>query len=118
MLVVGVNGTGRPPSENLRANDRRRSLVLLAAGDTFRAAAIEQLGVWGERTGCRVVARETGSDPSGLIYDAIEQARESNVDVLSIDTAGRLHNKANLMAELRKFSESLRISTRPHHTKC
>ena len=105
VLVVGVNGTGKTTTIGKLAKqmiDEGRS-VLLAAGDTFRAAAIEQLGVWGERTGCRVVARETGSDPSGLIYDAIEQARESNVDVLLIDTAGRLHNKANLMAELEKI---------------
>ena len=105
MLVVGVNGTGKTTTIGKLAKqmiDEGRS-VLLAAGDTFRAAAIEQLGVWGERTGCRIVARETGSDSSGLIYDAIEQARESNVDVLLIDTAGRLHNKANLMAELEKI---------------
>ena len=105
VLVVGVNGAGKTTTIGKLAKqmiDEGRS-VLLAAGDTFRAAAIEQLGVWGERTGCRVVARETGSDPSGLIYDAIEQARESNVDVLLIDTAGRLHNKANLMAELEKI---------------
>ena len=105
VLVVGVNGTGKTTTIGKLAKqmiDEGRS-VLLAAGDTFRAAAIEQLGVWGERTGCRIVARETGSDSSGLIYDAIEQARESNVDVLLIDTAGRLHNKANLMAELEKI---------------
>ena len=78
VLVVGVNGAGKTTTIGKLAKqmiDEGRS-VLLAAGDTFRAAAIEQLGVWGERTGCRVVARETGSDPSGLIYDAIEQARE------------------------------------------
>ena len=105
VLVVGVNGAGKTTTIGKLAKqfiDEGRS-VLLAAGDTFRAAAIEQLGVWGERTGCRIVARETGSDSSGLIYDAIEQARESNVDVLLIDTAGRLHNKANLMAELEKI---------------
>ena len=105
VLVVGVNGTGKTTTIGKLAKqlvDEGRS-VLLAAGDTFRAAAIEQLGVWGERTDCRIIAREAGSDPSGLVYEAIEQARLSNVDVLLIDTAGRLHNKANLMAELEKI---------------
>lgn len=105
VLVVGVNGTGKTTTIGKLAKqlvDEGRS-VLLAAGDTFRAAATEQLGVWGERAGCRVITRKTGSDPSGLVYDSIEQARQSNVDVLLIDTAGRLHNKANLMAELKKI---------------
>lgn len=105
VLVVGVNGTGKTTTIGKLAKqlvDEGRS-VLLAAGDTFRAAATEQLGVWGERAGCRVITHKTGSDPSGLVYDSIEQARQSNVDVLLIDTAGRLHNKANLMAELKKI---------------
>ena len=105
VLVVGVNGTGKTTTIGKLAKqlvDEGRS-VLLAAGDTFRAAATEQLGVWGERAGCRVITQKTGSDPSGLVYDSIEQARQSNVDVLLIDTAGRLHNKANLMAELKKI---------------
>jgi fused signal recognition particle receptor len=105
VLVVGVNGTGKTTTIGKLAKqlaDEGRS-VLLAAGDTFRAAATEQLGVWGERAGCRVITRETGSDPSGLVYDSIEQARQSNADILLIDTAGRLHNKANLMEELIKI---------------
>lgn len=105
VLVVGVNGTGKTTTIGKLAKqlvDEGRS-VLLAAGDTFRAAATEQLGVWGERAGCRVITRKTGSDPSGLVYDSIEQARQSNADILLIDTAGRLHNKANLMAELKKI---------------
>ncbi|MBO87986.1 MAG: signal recognition particle-docking protein FtsY [Rickettsiales bacterium] len=105
VLVVGVNGTGKTTTIGKLAKqlvDEGRS-VLLAAGDTFRAAAIEQLGVWGARAGCRIIAREAGSDPSGLVYESIEQARISNVDVLLIDTAGRLHNKADLMAELEKI---------------
>tara|TARA_Y100000814_G_scaffold72357_1_gene44752 strand:+ start:249 stop:1184 length:936 start_codon:yes stop_codon:yes gene_type:complete len=105
VLVVGVNGTGKTTTIGKLAKqlvDEGRS-VLLAAGDTFRTAAIEQLGVWGKRADCRIIAREAGSDPSGLVYEAIEQARLSNVDVLLIDTAGRLHNKANLMAELEKI---------------
>ena len=75
---------------------------MLAAGDTFRAAAIEQLQVWGERVGCPVIAKETGADAAGLAYEAIEQARAQSVDVLMIDTAGRLQNKTDLMAELEK----------------
>ncbi len=105
VLVVGVNGTGKTTTIGKLAQqlvlDGKN--VMLAAGDTFRAAAIEQLGVWGERTGCPVVARETGSDASGLIYDAVERARSANADVLLVDTAGRLHNKRNLMAELEKI---------------
>ena len=105
VLVVGVNGTGKTTTIGKLAQqlvlDGKN--VMLAAGDTFRAAAIEQLSVWGERTGCPVVARETGSDASGLIYDAVERARSANSDVLLVDTAGRLHNKRNLMAELEKI---------------
>ena len=105
VLVVGVNGTGKTTTIGKLAQqlvlDGKN--VMLAAGDTFRAAAIEQLSVWGERTGCPVVARETGSDASGLIYDAIERAQSANADVLLVDTAGRLHNKRNLMAELEKI---------------
>jgi fused signal recognition particle receptor len=81
---------------------------VLAAGDTFRAAAIEQLKIWGERTGAPVVARETGADAAGLAYDALAQAQAEGADVLLIDTAGRLHNKANLMAELQKIIRVLR----------
>jgi len=75
---------------------------MLAAGDTFRAAAVEQLKVWGERNNCPVVARDTGTDAAGLVYDAIERARTEGADVLLIDTAGRLQNKSGLMAELEK----------------
>jgi fused signal recognition particle receptor len=77
--------------------------VVLAAGDTFRAAAVEQLQIWGERAGCPVVARPNGADAAGLAYDALEQAKRDGADVLLIDTAGRLHNKAGLMAELQKI---------------
>jgi fused signal recognition particle receptor len=75
---------------------------MLAAGDTFRAAAIEQLKVWGERTGATVIARDQGADAAGLAFDALQQARSDNTDILMIDTAGRLQNRAELMAELEK----------------
>jgi len=89
---------------------------MLAAGDTFRAAAIEQLKVWGERTHAPVIAREIGADSAGLVYDAVKTARESAKDVLMIDTAGRLQNKANLMAELEKIVRVIKKldATAPH----
>jgi fused signal recognition particle receptor len=89
---------------------------MLAAGDTFRAAAIDQLEVWGERVGAAVVTRAVGSDASGLAFDALREARDTGTDVLLIDTAGRLQNKANLMAELEKVVRVLRKQdpTAPH----
>ena len=87
-------------------NEGRR--VMMAAGDTFRAAAIEQLQVWGERTGAEVFIRATGADAAGLAYDALVRARETGTDVLLIDTAGRLQNKAGLMAELEKIVRVLK----------
>jgi fused signal recognition particle receptor len=110
ILVVGVNGTGKTTTigklaQRFREEGRR---VMLAAGDTFRAAAIEQLKIWGERTGATVVARETGADAAGLAYDALAKARAEGADVLMIDTAGRLHNKADLMAGLQKIIRVLR----------
>jgi fused signal recognition particle receptor len=110
ILVVGVNGTGKTTTigklaKRFREEGRR---VLLAAGDTFRAAAVEQLKIWGERTGAGVVARETGADAAGLAYDALAKAQAEGVDVLLIDTAGRLHNKADLMAGLQKIIRVLR----------
>jgi fused signal recognition particle receptor len=82
--------------------------VRLAAGDTFRAAAIEQLQIWGERAGCPVLAKQPGADAAGLAYEALETAREAGDDLLLIDTAGRLHNRAELMAELQKVVRVLR----------
>jgi fused signal recognition particle receptor len=110
ILVVGVNGTGKTTTigklaARLREDGHR---VMLAAGDTFRAAAIDQLKIWGERTGAAVIAREPGSDPAGLAFDALAKAKAEGFDVLLIDTAGRLHNKANLMAELQKVIRVLR----------
>jgi fused signal recognition particle receptor len=110
VLVVGVNGSGKTTTIGKLAKlyrDEGRKVVL-AAGDTFRAAAVEQLKIWGERTGATVIAREAGADPAGLAYDALERAKAEGADVLLIDTAGRLHNKANLMAELQKVIRVLK----------
>jgi fused signal recognition particle receptor len=110
ILVVGVNGSGKTTTIGKLAkqyrDDGRR--VVLAAGDTFRAAAVEQLLIWGTRTGCRVVTRPHGADAAGLAYDALVEARNEGADILLIDTAGRLQNKADLMAELQKLVRSVR----------
>ncbi len=105
ILVIGVNGSGKTTTiAKLAKQYRDQGLkVVLAAGDTFRAAAVEQLQIWGERTGCAVVARPAGSDAAGLAYDALVQAQGEGADILLIDTAGRLHNKADLMGELQKI---------------
>ena len=105
ILVIGVNGSGKTTTiAKLAKQYRDQGLkVVLAAGDTFRAAAVEQLQIWGERTGCAVVARPAGSDAAGLAYDALVQAQSEGADILLIDTAGRLHNKADLMGELQKI---------------
>jgi fused signal recognition particle receptor len=110
VLVVGVNGSGKTTTIGklaalFRAEGRS---VWLAAGDTFRAAAIEQLAIWGERTGATVVAGQAGADPAGLAFEALEKAKAAGADVLLVDTAGRLHNKANLMAELGKIARVLK----------
>jgi fused signal recognition particle receptor len=104
VLVVGVNGTGKTTTIGKLASLERAKgrKVMLAAGDTFRAAAVEQLKVWGERTGSFVIARETGADAAGLAFDAVAKAKADGVDILFIDTAGRLHNKTELMEELKK----------------
>jgi fused signal recognition particle receptor len=105
VLVVGVNGTGKTTTigklARLYAAEGKR--LMLAAGDTFRAAAVEQLKIWGERSGSPVIAGETGADAAGLAFDALHHARADARDILIIDTAGRLQNKANLMAELEKI---------------
>jgi fused signal recognition particle receptor len=110
VLVVGVNGSGKTTTIAKLAGLYRgegRS-VMLAAGDTFRAAAVEQLKVWGDRAGVPVVSKPTGADAAGLAYEALERARAEKTDVLLIDTAGRLHNKANLMEELAKIVRVIR----------
>jgi fused signal recognition particle receptor len=110
VLVVGVNGSGKTTTIGKLAEFHRQAgrRVVMAAGDTFRAAAIEQLKIWGERTGATVIAREPGADAAGLAYDALVQARAEGADLLLIDTAGRLHNKADLMAELAKIIRVLK----------
>ena len=104
-LVVGVNGSGKTTtigklSAKFAAEGKK---VLLAAGDTFRAAAIEQLTVWANRSGAEIVAREAGADAAGLAFDAMARARETGADIVLMDTAGRLQNRAELMAELEKI---------------
>jgi fused signal recognition particle receptor len=105
LLVVGVNGTGKTTTiGKIAARERAAGCtVLLAAGDTFRAAAIEQLRLWGQRAGASVVAHAPGADPSAVIYDALDAAVARNVDIVIADTAGRLHTKSNLMDELAKM---------------
>ncbi len=110
VLVVGVNGSGKTTTiGKLAAYFRGQGLSAMpVAGDTFRAAAVEQLKVWGERAGCEVIARATGSDAAGLAFDALQRARAEGIDLLFIDTAGRLQNRADLMAELQKIIRVLR----------
>ena len=110
ILVVGVNGSGKTTTIGKLAKlygDQGRS-VMLAAGDTFRAAAIEQLEIWGERIGCPVESKSPGADAAGLAFDALERATREGRDLLLIDTAGRLHNRDELMAELQKIQRVLR----------
>jgi fused signal recognition particle receptor len=110
ILVVGVNGSGKTTTiGKLSAKLRQAGLsTLLVAGDTFRAAAIEQLKIWGDRTGAQVLARETGADAAGLAFDAWNEARSDGHDVMLMDTAGRLQNRTELMAELEKIIRVLR----------
>ncbi|TMJ76009.1 MAG: signal recognition particle-docking protein FtsY [Alphaproteobacteria bacterium] len=110
ILVVGVNGTGKTTTIGKLAQRfvQEGKKVTLAAGDTFRAAAIDQLEIWGERTGAEVVARGVGADSAGLAFDALKRARENSSEVLLIDTAGRLQNKQALMEELEKVIRVLR----------
>jgi fused signal recognition particle receptor len=118
VLMAGVNGTGKTTTIGKYASQftKQGLKVMLAAGDTFRAAAIEQLKIWGERTGATVVAGEQGADAAGLAFDALRRAKDEGYDVLFIDTAGRLQNKASLMAELEKIIRVIKKldSTAPH----
>ena len=105
ILVIGVNGVGKTTTIGKLANNLKKQgkSVLLAAADTFRAAAIEQLEIWADRSGCDIVKQNEGSDPAAVIYDAISAAKARNTDVIICDTAGRLHNKKHLMDELAKI---------------
>ncbi len=107
ILVVGVNGVGKTTSIGKIANRLKRDgkKVVVAAADTFRAAAVEQLEIWANRVGCDIVKREEGVDPASVVYDAIKITKEKNADVLICDTAGRLHNKKYLMDELIKIKK-------------
>ncbi len=120
VLMVGVNGAGKTTTMGkMAALYREQGLrVMLAAGDTFRAAATEQLKVWGERTGCEVVAGPEGGEAAALAYQALEKAKAKGADVLMIDTAGRLHNKSDLMQELAKIVRVLKKldPSAPHAT--
>jgi len=109
ILVVGVNGSGKTTTIGKLARHCREQgrKVVLAAGDTFRAAAIEQLQVWGERNGVPVVAQATGADPAAVVFDAMQSAQARGADVLIADTAGRLHTQSNLMEELKKVKRVL-----------
>ena len=107
ILMIGINGGGKTTTIAKLAHmyKKQGKSVMLAAADTFRAAAAEQLQLWGDRVGVRVIRREEGTDPTAVIYDAVQSARANNIDVLICDTAGRLQNKVNLMKELEKMSK-------------
>ena len=120
LLVIGVNGVGKTTTIGKLAayyKEQGKS-VMLAAADTFRAAAIDQLQIWGDRTGVPVIRHEEGSDPAAVAFDAVKAARARGVDILIIDTAGRLHTKSNLMEELKKIHRVIRreIAEAPHET--
>ena len=108
IFVVGVNGTGKTTTIGKLAHRLRQDgrSVVLAAADTFRAAAIEQLGVWASRTGAEIIKTKSGGDPAAVVYDALTSARARKADVVIVDTAGRLHTKSNLMAELDKMKRT------------
>src|SRR5258708_621549 len=118
VLVVGVNGTGKTTTIGKLAQTVRSEgkTVLLCAADTFRAAAIEQLEVWGQRTGTEVIRTKAGGDPAAVLFDALEAANARHTDCVIVDTAGRLHTKSNLMAELEKMRRTAQrlIPGAPH----
>ena len=107
VLFIGVNGVGKTTSIGKLGNQLKSSgkRVLFCAADTFRAAAADQLEIWSQRAGCEIVRQKEGTDPGSVLFDALQAAKARNVDVVLCDTAGRLHNKANLMAELSKLSK-------------
>ena len=109
ILVIGVNGVGKTTSIGKIANRlvKDGKSVVVAAADTFRAAAVEQLEIWADRSGATIVKREEGVDPASVVYDALKKTKETNSDVLIVDTAGRLHNKKYLMDELNKIQKAI-----------
>jgi fused signal recognition particle receptor len=120
IMVVGVNGVGKTTTigklaTRLKADGKK---VVLAAGDTFRAAAVQQLNIWGKRVGCDVVSGKDGANPGAVIFDAIQKAKETGADVVIADTAGRLHTKTNLMEELTKVAKTMTkaMEGAPHET--
>ncbi|OGW33467.1 MAG: signal recognition particle-docking protein FtsY [Nitrospirae bacterium GWC2_56_14] len=120
VLVIGVNGTGKTTTIGKLAHrlQSQGKQVMLAAGDTFRAAASEQLSIWGERAGIPVIKHQEGADPSAVVFDAVTAAKARAADVLIVDTAGRLHTKSNLMDELKKVKRivSRELPGAPHET--
>ncbi|MFL6540030.1 MAG: signal recognition particle-docking protein FtsY, partial [Chthoniobacterales bacterium] len=120
MLIVGVNGTGKTTSTAKLAHylKSKRHTVMLAAADTFRAAAIEQLGIWADRIGVEMIKGQYNADPAALCYDAYQAAEKKDIEFLLCDTAGRLHTKSNLMAELDKVKRSIakHDAKAPHET--
>jgi len=120
ILVVGVNGVGKTTTIGKLAHVLRAQgkTVLLGAADTFRAAAIEQLEIWGDRTGVEVIKNKPGGDPSAVLFDALQAAKARNIDYVIVDTAGRLHTKSNLMDELSKMRRTAQrfIASAPHET--
>lgn len=118
ILMVGVNGAGKTTTIGKLAHKLKNKKISLIAGDTFRAAAVEQLKVWGERNNVRVYSGESGCDSAGLCYDGLSEAIKQNDDVVFIDTAGRLQNKTNLTEELKKIIRVIKkiIPEAPHHT--
>ncbi len=118
ILMVGVNGAGKTTTIGKLAHKYKEQglKISFAAADTFRAAAVEQLKVWGERTGCPVISRPQGADPAGLVFDALKESVERGDDVLFIDTAGRLQNRSELMAELQKIVRIIKkqVPDAPH----
>ena len=117
MLIIGVNGVGKTTSVGKLAGQYKNAgkKVLLAAADTFRAGAIEQLTEWSHRAGVDIIAGQEGSDPASVVFDAVAAAKARNTDILICDTAGRLHNKKNLMEELKKIN---RIIDREYPDAC
>ena len=120
MMIVGVNGVGKTTTIGKLANRIKNegNTILICAADTFRAAAADQLAIWAERTGVPLIQQKQGTDPAAVLFDSIKAAKSRNADVLIVDTAGRLHNKANLMAELEKMKRiaAREVDQAPHET--